>query len=198
MGFKCEICGKIYKNKGTLTSKSHLNSKVHQEALLGKKPVKRFKKPITVEESKIEDLILFIAIKELNNPNYSNMLRFCTSFGMKTEIFIQKLFNRLKSGDILYTRNKDRQLDTIYSTLLNYPKLRHPFTIKVIDAYNNFDKFNFSSPFAVIEFFTEIRKKYPELVMLSSSKLGEREDLITFKRLFPNHIKFQCSNRWSD
>ena len=150
MGFKCEICGRDLKTKKALTSPRHLNSKFHQEALLGKKPTKRIKKQITVEESKIEDLILFIAIKGLSNPNYINMLRFCTSFGMKTGIFIQKLFNRLKSGDIIYTKNKDHQLDMIYSTLLNYPKLRYPFTIKVIDAYNNFDKFNFSSPFAVI------------------------------------------------
>ena len=198
MGFQCEICGKILKTQKGLTTSRHLKSQKHQKALLSKKSTKKFKKSLTVEESKIEDLILFIAIKELHNPNYSNLLRFYTSFGMKTEIFIQKLFNRLKSGDIIYTKNKDQQLDMIYSTLLNYPKLRHPFTIKVIEAYNNFNEFNFSSPFAVIDFFTELRKRYPELVMLSSSKLGEREDLITFKRLFPNHIKFQCSNRWSD
>jgi len=198
MSYKCEIWGKIFKNKSTLTSDRHINSKFHQKALLAKETPKELKKPLLTSRSNIEDLVLFIGLKELKNPNYSNLMRFCTSFDIKTENFIQKLFNRLKSGDIIYTNNRDPQLDRIYSTLLNYPKLRHPFTIKVIDAYNNFDKFNFSSPFAVIDYFTDLRKKYPELVMLSSSKLGEREDLITFKRIFPNHIKFQCSNRWSD
>jgi hypothetical protein len=209
MEYKCEICGQIFKTKSGPLSKAHIASKIHQYKLNGtQKPVNApinasinapmivKKAPSVIESDKSGEIILFLAIKELKLPNYSNILSFCSSFGMKNEDIIEILIKKIREQDIQYNFVKDQILQKIITTLIRDTRLKYPYTLTVMDAFSMFRELKPTDPSALVHLFQELGQKYPGFAILSASKLGDIEDLITFKRIFPDDGQFELQNRW--
>jgi hypothetical protein len=153
-------------------------------------------KPIEKETANFE-IVLFLGLSKIKNPTFSNIIDFCSSFGMKTNDILQTMIKKIKEGDLAYDPPEDSELINVYSALFNLKKIESPLTIKINEAYNIFNDLNFNKPVDIIQFFKKLHKKYPNFVVLSSSTFDKREDLITFKRLFPNQIMFKLANRWA-
>ena len=81
--------------------------------------------------------------------------------------------------------------------MINLKNLKIPHTIRVNEALEIFNHLNFQNPLDVLEFFRGIKKEFPNFISITSSKLNQPEDLITFIRLFPNVINFKLNNRWA-
>jgi hypothetical protein len=200
MTFECEICGKSLSSKKYSTSKGHIKSKRHQDAL------KSIKKDITAthiqpiketsENKYFADLILFNAVKSYKKPNYLNILDFCASFNLKTDVIITRLQNRIRIGDIKYSNINDENIQNIIHDILNKPKIQYPLIIPIQDFLQEFPSLYFNNFDSIVKFLQNIIQRYPEYLRLSSSKLGYPADLVTFNHLFPNFVFFSLSNRW--
>ena len=149
-------------------------------------------------KDKIEyEIVLFLALSKIKDPTYNKIIEFCSSFNMKSNEIIEILLKKIREGDISYNLPANSILRDIYLDLLNFRNLKIPYTIRVNEALGIFNHLNFHNPLDVLEFFKGIKKKFPNFISISSSKLNQREDLITFKRLFPNVINFKLNNRWA-
>ena len=116
---------------------------------------------------------------------------------MKSNEIIEILLKKIREGDISYNLPLNSILKDIYLDLLNLKNLKIPHTIRVYEALEIFNRLNLQNPLDVLEFFNGIKKEFPNFISISSSKLNQHEDLITFKRLFPNVISFKLNNRWA-
>jgi len=151
----------------------------------------------TVKDKIEYDIVLFLALSKIKNPTYNKIIDFCSSFNMKSNDIIEILLKKIREGDISYNLSVNSVLRDIYLDLLNLKNLKMPQTIRVNEALEIFNHLNFQNPLDILEFFRRIKKEFPNFISLSSSKLNQREDLITFKRLFPNLISFKLNNRWA-
>lgn len=142
------------------------------------------------------EILLFLSISKLKNPTYSNIIKFCTSFNLKSNEVLSTILKKIRDDDIVFLIDDGSDLKLIYQDLFELENLQIPLTITVNEALKTFPHINVTTPFELIEYFKDLRKKYPDLVALSSSKHNQPEDLITFKNLFPNQVKFQLKNRW--
>lgn len=149
-------------------------------------------------KDKIEyEVVLFLALSKIKDPTYNKIIDFCSSFNMKSYEIIEILLKKIREGDISYNLPVNSILRDIYLDLLNLKNLKIPHTIRVNEALEIFNRLNFQNPLDVLEFFRGIKKEFPNFISISSSKLNQHEDLITFKRLFPNIINFKLNNRWA-
>ncbi len=151
----------------------------------------------TVKDKIEYDIVLFLALSKIKNPTYNKIMDFCSSFNMKSNDIIEILLKKIREGDISYNLSVNSVLRDIYLDLLNLKNLKIPHTIRVNEALEIFNHLNFQNPLDALEFFRRIKKEFPNFISLSSSKLNQHEDLITFKRLFPNLINFKLNNRWA-
>ena len=149
-------------------------------------------------KDKIEyEIVLFLALSKIENPTYNKIMDFCSSFNMKSNEIIEILLKKIRESEITYNLPPNSILKEIYFDLLTLKNLKIPHTIRVIEALEIFNHLNFQNPLDILEFFRRIKKEFPNFISISSSKLNQREDLITFKRLFPNLISFKLNNRWA-
>ena len=153
--------------------------------------------PPTVKDKIEYEIVLFLALSKIKDPTYNKIMEFCSSFNMKSNEIIEILLKKIREGDISYNLPVNSILREIYLDLLNLKNLKIPHTIRVNEALEMFYHLNFQNPLDVLEFFRGIKKEFPNFISISSSKLNQREDLITFKRLFPNIINFQLNNKWA-
>lgn len=144
------------------------------------------------------EVVLYLSISKLREPTYTKIMEFCSSFGMKSQDIINIVLKKIKQGDVSYSEPDDPKLANILNTLLEMEKLDLPLTIRISEALNIFDNINFEQPIELVSYFKNIKKSYPNFVSMSSSQLDSQEDLITFKRLFPEEIILQLSSRWSN
>lgn len=142
------------------------------------------------------EVVLYLSISKLREPTYTKIMEFCSSFGMKSQDIINIVLKKIKQGDISYTKPKEPKLAKILDTLLEMEKLDLPLTIRISEALNIFNNMNFEQPIELVNHFKSIKKSYPNFISMSSSQLDKQEDLITFKRLFPEEITFKLSKRW--
>lgn len=183
--YTCEICGQKFKTATGSKTKRHLDSKRHQEALES-----RFKPDFNHE------ILLFTALNELKTPSYSNILRFFSSFGVKTEDTLKTIIKKLREKDIIYKGNFDSDYKKILEIILNFQNFEYPITFTIQDALQKFHSLAYKYAPDFIQFFTKLSEKYPELLTFSSSKIGEFPDLITFKQIFINNLNFYLNNNW--
>jgi len=149
-------------------------------------------------KDKIEyEIVLFLALSKIKDPTYNKIMDFCSSFNMKSNEIIESLLKKIREGDISYSLPVNSILRDIYLDLLILKNLKIPHTIRINEALEIFNHLNFQNPLDVLVFFKGIKKEFPNFISISSSKLNQREDLITFKRLFPNVIRFKLNNRWA-
>lgn len=149
-------------------------------------------------KEKIEyEIVLFLALSQLKNPNFNKIMEFSSSFNIKSNEILEFLLKKVREGDIWYNLPENSILSKIYIDLLNLKNLKIPFTIRIDEALEIFNHLKFQSPLEVLDFFKGIKKEFPNFISISSSKLNQREDLITFKRLFPDSIIFKLNNRWA-
>ena len=147
---------------------------------------------------KIEyEIVLFLALSKIQKPTYTKIMEFCTSFGIKSNEIIGVLMKKIKEGEVLYTLPVNSNLKNIIEDLLNLKSIKIPLTIRVIEALDIFNNLKFQKPLDVVDFFKSLKKNFPSFISLSSSKLNQREDLITFNQLFPEVINFKLNNRWA-
>ena len=147
---------------------------------------------------KIEyEIVLFLALSKIQKPTYNKIMEFCTSFGIKSNEIIGVLSKKIKEGEILYILPVNSNLKNIIEDLLNLKNIKIPLTIRVNEALDIFKNLNFQKPIDVVDFFKSLKKNFPSFISLSSSKLNQREDLITFNQLFPEVINFKLNNRWA-
>ena len=188
----CPKCGKEY------TSRYHYGN--HIKKCTGKpikKKIKKKKSSFHAPENKyFADLILFNAVKSFKKPDYLKILEFCSSFDIKTEVIISRLQNRIRIGDINYSKINDEYIQNIITDILNKSKIQYPFIIPIQNFLQEFPSLNFNNFDSIIQFLQKISQRYPGYLQLSSSKLGFPADLVTFNHLFPNSVFFSLSNRW--
>lgn len=143
------------------------------------------------------EIVLFLALSKIQKPNYSKILEFCTSFGIKSNEIIEVLLKKIREGEITYTFPVNLNLENLIKDLLNLKKIKIPFTIRINEALDIFENLNFQRPLEVLNFFRSLKKNLPDFISISSSKLNQREDLITFNQLFPEITNFKLNNRWA-
>ena len=158
---------------------------------------RKFLEPPTVKDKIEYEIVLFLALSKIKYPTYNKIMDFCSSFNMKSNEIIEILLKKIREGDISYNLPVNSILRDIYLDLLNLKNLRIPHTIRVNEALEIFNHLNFQNPLDVLEFFRGIKKEFPNFISISSSKLNQPGDLITFNRLFPNVINFKLDNRWA-
>ncbi len=202
MTFKCAICGAIVKKKQSLTTKRHLESKRHVTALnKGKSYLKEGRKNLSSSSEKqvaiSSDIVLYLAISNINSPDINQILRFCSSFDIKTSDTLYSLKKRIGNGDIIYHHDFGVELDSLLKIFISKGKIDFPFTIKVQNFFKEFPNLKLNTHEQVIEYFLKMKSKYSEFINLSSSKLGYPVDLITINSLFPKHVHFKLNNRWA-
>ena len=183
----CEVCNKNYK-VGYATSQKHLDSNVHNNNL------KRSEKKISIDP--IHELILYNIVQNLVGVKYSEILKFFSSFGIKTEIALRTLIKKLKDGDIIYKGDIKSDYELILNKILEIPKIKYPLTMSIQEAFEKFKFLEFKFPSELMNHFSVLEKKYSGFIGLSSSKIGEPSDLITFKEIFIDRIKFHKNNNW--
>jgi len=148
-------------------------------------------------DEKHVDLVLFMAMKNLQQPTYANLVTFGGSFGLKTETILKGLIRKIKDGDIGYAANFDPMLFQVYQNIFDAAKITYPITFTIEDAWNRFSNLKLGSPEALVKIFQDLGTKYPDLLNFSSSQPGMPEDTISFRRLFPNSIQFLVQKRWA-
>ncbi|TFF88574.1 MAG: hypothetical protein EU550_01040 [Promethearchaeota archaeon] len=151
-----------------------------------------------IHKEKIEnEIILFLALSKVQKPNYPNILEFCTSFGLRSNDVIEVLLKKIMEGEVIYTLHGNLDIKLLIEDLLNLKRINIPLTIKVNEALEIFKTLQFRKPLDVLSYFKSLKKSYPNFISLSSSRLNQREDLITFKQLFPEQVNFKLNNRWA-
>lgn len=160
-----------------------------------KKKYKEIEKP-SIEIKTEFEILLYLSISKLKDPTYNKIMKFCTSFNIKSNEVLKTILKKIRENDIILSINDSSDLKAIYKDLFELENLQLPLTIRIDEAFKIFSSFNFNSPLEMITFFKTLKKEFPELLTLSSSKHNQREDLITFKRLFPDRVKFKLNNRW--
>ncbi|MBD3341507.1 MAG: hypothetical protein GF353_20555 [Candidatus Lokiarchaeota archaeon] len=185
----CEICDEKYKKPGYATSERHINTKLHQDNLKRRKLVSESKNPLN-------ELILFNLLQNQNSINYSSILKFFSSFGIKAEITLKTLIKKLKDEDIDYQGDIDGNYEKILNKILEIPIVHYPLTLSVQEAFTKFNFLGLKYPTEMMEYLEKLSMKFPSFLSLSSSKLGEPSDLITFKKIFIDELKFFKKNNW--
>jgi hypothetical protein len=100
-------------------------------------------------------------------------------------------------GEVIYILQVNSDIKLLIEDLLNLKRINIPLTIKVNEALDIFKNLHFQKPLDVLSFFKSLKKTFPNFISLSSSRLNQREDLITFKQLFPEQVYFKLNNRWA-
>lgn len=183
----CEICNKEYK-PNYASSKRHLDSKTHKDNLK--------KAGIKLEINPTHELILFNILQNQDGVKYSGILKFFSSFGIKGEVALRTLIKKLKDGDIVYKGNIGSDYKEILKKIIQIPKMDYPLTLSVKEAYEKFRFLGYKFPLELMDHFNKLTKKYPGFINLSSSKINEPSDLITFKEIFIDRIRFHKNNNW--
>lgn len=183
--YKCELCGQTFKTSTGSTTKRHLDSKKHRDAL-----------KVKVLPSYEHELLLYITIKRLKSPSYSNILKSFSSFGIKTENTLKTIIKKLKDKDIVYKGINDFDYEKMLQIFLDLQNINYPMTFTIQEALKKFQKLNYKYAPDLIQFFNKLSQKYPELLAFSSSKIGELPDLITFRQIFINQLDFYPNNNW--
>ncbi len=183
--YKCEICGQEFKTATGATSNRHLGSKRHKGAL-----------QVRFKPSLEHEILLFNAIQKLKTSTYSSILKFFTSFGIKTEITLMTIIKKLKDKDILYKGDIDTNYENVLQIILNFKDFNYPLTFTIKNALQRFQSLGFKYAPNLIKFFSSLSEKHPELLNFSSSKIGELPDLITFRQIFINSLIFYPNNNW--
>jgi hypothetical protein len=151
-----------------------------------------------IKKEKIDhEIVLFLALSKIQDPNYPNILKFCTSFGLKSNEIIEVLLKKIMEGEVIYILQVNSDIKLLIEDLLNLKRINIPLTIKVNEALDIFKNLHFQKPLDVLSFFKSLKKTFPNFISLSSSRLNQREDLITFKQLFPEQVYFKLNNRWA-
>jgi len=184
----CKICNKKYKDPNYAISQKHINSKLHQNNL---KPADK-----ALAISPIHELILFNILQNSDGAKYSDILKFFSSFGVKAEISFRTIVKKLREEDIIYKGNLSSDYEQILKNILQNPKLEYPLTLSVREAYEKFQFLGYKFPSELMVFFKKLANKYPGFISFSSSKIGDASDLITFKEIFIDQIKFYKNNNW--
>ncbi len=184
----CEICKRDFTKPSTATSVSHLNSKDHKKNLA--------KRQIQQTINPIYELMLFTLFQRQQETTYSKILKFYSSFGIKTELAFKTILKKLNDGDIIYKGNTDSDYMNLLQSILKSTEIKYPLTLSVQEAIKKFKYLNIKYPSELIKYFEELSQRFPEFISLSSSKIGEPSDLITFKQVFIDQIKFYPDNNW--
>ncbi len=197
MVYTCKICGKQLKTKRGLNSPQHKNSKRHQRALKRRKTQEKLRNALEREKVRYK-MILYIALTQIDEPNFSKIINFATSFGIKTADMINIVLRKIKEGDLQYHISEHPKLKRIYEIILdNLSEFKeYPTTLNAREAFNIFKDLDFQGVYEMVEFFKDLHNKYPTMLSLSSSEIDGPPDLITFKRIFPESILFTPSGRW--
>lgn len=185
----CEICKIKYTKPSYAKSQKHLDSKLHKNNL------KKAEKQLSI--TPIHELILFNILQNSNGAKYLDILKFFSSFGVKAEITFKTIVKKLRDEDIIYKGNLNSDYEQILKKVLQNPKLGYPLTLTVKEAYEKFQFLGYKFPSELMDFFEKLAKKYPGFISLSSSKIGNSSDLITFKEIFIDQIKFHKNNNWN-
>jgi hypothetical protein len=206
MQYTCEICGQTFAKPNGPQSATHLKSQRHTNAMRatgvsqpGATPASPAKKTgeIRAGVDLPPELVIYLAIKTIQVPSYSNIIMFGGSFGLKIEALLLAMIQKLKEGDLGYASNIDPLLGQLYQILFDVGKLDYPLTFTVEEAWKRFASLKCKDPEALVVFFKNLSMQYPEMLNLSSTTPGMPEDLITFRRLFPNSILFVGKKRWA-
>ena len=155
------------------------------------------RKPTTSsEQGTLQEIVLYLAVRNVQNPTYANIQTFCAAFGGKGEETVNLLLRKIREGDLTFPMPADPLLAHLYKKMIGQPKLSYPLTLTLHEAWNWLQERGVKTLAEVAAIFQNLAQQYPGFVALSPSKPGEIEDLITFQRLFLDDIKFAPAGRW--
>ena len=171
---------------------------------LDQKKVKESIKPFEVanffENPKFIDLLMFSYITSYKRPSYSKIQGFFASIGIMDKYVLLAIFRNLGKNLLIMKNvpvgNYSIILEFFIKNSDNF-KPKYPFTLKFQEVYNFFKPLSIGDIKDFIDFMIELSKKYPEFLVLSSSRSGQPPDLLTFKQIFIEQIKFIPSGAWS-
>ncbi|MBD3226873.1 MAG: hypothetical protein GF329_01695, partial [Candidatus Lokiarchaeota archaeon] len=78
------------------------------------KEKEEYKKPIEKATANFE-IVLFLGLSKMENTTFTNIIDFCSSFGMKTNEIIQTMIKKIKEGDLSYDPPEDSDLINVFS-----------------------------------------------------------------------------------
>jgi hypothetical protein len=107
------------------------------------------------------------------------------------------MIQKRQDGDLGYTEEIDLQLTLVYQILFEGEKVKYPLTFTIEEALKRFSALKCPDPEKLVIFFKNFTNKYPKLLNFSSTTPGMAGDLITFRRVFPNPIRFVGKKRWA-
>lgn len=145
---------------------------------------------------RLPDLILFTYLSNTKRPTYQGILNFLASFGITTEMGVKTLINKLKDGDVVYSGIGDERYRNLLEALINSPEFGYPLTKKFAEAFKMFKNLGIQHGDEFKNFITKVARDHPEFLTVSSSRVGEPPDLITFKQLFSNDVLFELRKNW--
>ena len=197
MSKQCEICGKQFQKEGYAKTDRHVNSKWHQLALTLKESLTASQHDSSQHTQSLGQLILFQGLKQLEVPNYQNLLKFARSFKVKMGELSNLLIEKIIDGDVEYNKVENKKLAKFYDALFTLTDIRFPLSVKVIEVPKQFPDLDLSTPQEVLDFFSDLNKTYSGFVSITPIQIGGPKDLLTFKTLFPPTVVFQCARRWT-
>ena len=153
-----------------------------------------------IENPKFIDSLMFSYISSSNNPSYNKIKGFFSSLGILDKDVLLAIFRNLDKNLLKMLNIPEGEYSQILNFLIKNAEIfiaKYPFTMSFQEAYQLFKSFSNQDIKEFVSFMKKISEKYPEFVILSSSRTGYSFDLFTFKQIFLEKIKFEPSGAWS-
>ncbi len=152
------------------------------------------------ENPKFIDSLMFSYVSSRNKPSYNKIKGFFSSLGILDKDVLLAIFRNLDKDLLKMEYIPEGEYSHVLKFLIKNAELfivKYPFTMSFQEAYQFFKSFGIQDIEKFVNFMKRLSEKYPEFIILSSSRTGHPFDLFTFKQIFLEEIKFMPSGAWS-
>lgn len=152
------------------------------------------------DNPKFIDSLLFTYLSSFNKPSYSKIKGFFSTLGIVDKSVLKAIFRNLDKKLLKMENIPEGEYSKVLKFLINNADLfmaRYPFTMSFQETFQFFKSFGIQDIKNFVNFMKKLSERYPEFIILSSSRVGYTFDLFTFKKIFLEEIKFTPSGAWS-
>ncbi len=153
-----------------------------------------------IDNPKFIDILIFTFVNACKNASFRKIQDFLTSVGVLNKNILSALFRNL-DRDLLQLENiPNNNYSKVLNFLLNNSDKvisNYPFTMNFQEAYIFFKHLDIDNMDEFIQFMSDLSKKYPEFISISSSRSGYRPDLLSIKQIFLDKVQFIPKGPWS-
>ena len=155
---------------------------------------------ILIENPKFIDALIFSYVSSYNKPSYGKIQGFLSSLGITEKNILTAIIRNIARKQLeienIPEGNFARVLNVLIKNGDNINKL-YPLTMTFQEAYQFLEELGIQNIQEFITLMLNLSKRYPEFVVPSTSRIGQNFDLISFKQIFIEQIKFKLSGAWS-